>query len=168
MQRIKGQFFRIILAAIGGAVMGDLMRPVFDAISGAAPVNWAVSGRWFILALGGHPFVADIRTEAALPYEFAVGQIAYYVTSMIFAAFYVGFLYIWARRTSNLATGLIFGWATLVFPLLLQMPGMGFGIAGSANPAQATLVARALVHHTSFGLGLGIGCWVADRFVGPA
>jgi len=164
MRFIKNQFFRIILAAIGGALMGDLMRPVFEAVTGATPVNWAVSGRWFLLALSGHPFVGDIRTEASLPYEFAVGHIAYYVVSVIFAAVYVGLLYVLARRPSNLVTGLFFGWATLVFPLFLQMPGMGFGIAGSANPAQAMMVARALVHHSSFGLGLAIGCLIVDRF----
>lgn len=163
MNFIKSQYHRILFAAIGGAMMGNLMRPVFEAVSGSPPVNWSVSGRWFLLALSGHPFVANITAEAPFPGELYVGYGAYYVVSIVFAAVYVTMLHGWMKRPSNLVTGLLFGWATLVFPLLLQMPGMGFGIAGSESPAQIMIVSRALVHHTSFGIGLAIGCWLADR-----
>ncbi len=104
----------------------DVGRTIYQWATGFPPVHWSITGRWFLMVLSGQPYVPGIGKAPSLPHELLAGHAAYYTISLIFAAAYVIGLRVAGRRPS-LLNGLAFGWATLVFPFLVQMPLMGFG-----------------------------------------
>ncbi|WP_395687799.1 DUF2938 family protein [Aestuariivirga sp.] len=156
----------IITAAVA-ATTADAGRFVYQAISGMAPVNWSVSGRWFLMVLSGQPFVPDMAAAPALPHELLAGHAAYYTISLVFAAAYLLLLdRVW-KHPPSLLNGLAFGWVTMIFPFFIQMPAMGMGVFASHTATPLLIVLRTLVHHSSFGLGLALGAMAAGRIMGP-
>jgi hypothetical protein len=163
--RLAGTLLRIIVIALVAATFADIGRTLYGWLTGTPGANWALSGRWFLMVFDGHPFTPNIAAEPPLPFEYAVGYGAYYAVSLIFAAAYVILFEAILRRPAGLRNGLAFGLATIVFPLLVQMPAMGSGFFGLNTPMPLAIFGRTLVQHSCFGLGLGAGALLASRLV---
>jgi hypothetical protein len=155
--------FRIVFAAFIAAMAADAGRYLYHLVTGFPLVNWSISGRWFLMVLGGQIYVPDMSAAPALPHELIAGRLGYYTIAISFAAVYLFLVERVLKRPPGLASGLLFGWATLVFPLFLQMPAMGLGILASATETPLLIVLRTVVHHTCFGLFLPVGAALADR-----
>jgi hypothetical protein len=152
-----------IIAGLVAASMADAGRYLYQLLSGFPPVDWSVSGRWFLMVLNGEPYVPNIRLAPALPYELLVGHFAYYSISLVFAGLYLLCLKNIFQRKPNLGNGLMFGLITLFFPLFVQMPAMGMGVLALNVPTTLLVLMRTVVHHSSFGIGLALGAIFADR-----
>lgn len=163
--RLAGTLLRIIVIALVAATFADIGRTLYGWLTGTPGANWSLSGRWFLMVFEGHPFTPNIATEPALPHEYAVGYSAYYAVSLVFAAAYLIVFEGVLRRPLGLVNGLAFGLATIVFPLLVQMPAMGSGFFGLKTQMPLAIFGRTLVQHTCFGLGLGAGALIASRLV---
>ena len=150
---------RILITGLAAATAADLGRTIYQWVTGFPTVNWSVTGRWFLMVLQGQPYVPNIGAAPALPNELLAGHAAYYTISVIFAAAYLLLLKM-MKREPTLLSGLLFGWVTMAFPFLVQMPLMGMGVMASATATPALIIGRTLVHHSSFGLGLAIGAMV--------
>lgn len=157
---------RILITGLAGATAADIGRTVYQALTGFPPVNWSVTGRWFLMVLLGQPYVPDIGAAPALPHELIAGHAAYYTISVVFAAVYLLVLKLLGRRPT-LWNGLAFGWVTMAFPFLVQMPLMGMGAFASATAMPGLIIGRTLVHHSSFGLGLGLAGWLTRGRASP-
>ena len=151
----------ILVTGLAGATAADIGRTLYQWVTGFPPVNWSITGRWFLMVLQGQPYVPGIGKAPSLPHELLAGHAAYYTISLIFAAAYVIGLRVAGRRPS-LLNGLVFGWATLVFPFLVQIPLMGLGVFAHLTQTPGLIIGRTLVHHSSFGLGLALGAMLAD------
>jgi len=153
---------RILVTGLAGATAADIGRTIYQWATGFPPVNWSVTGRWFLMVLQGQPYVPDVGTAPSLPHELIAGHAAYYTISVAFAAAYLTLLKA-TKREPSLWSGLVFGWVTMAFPFLVQMPLMGMGVLASATSMQGLIIGRTLVHHSSFGLGLAIGALATAR-----
>jgi hypothetical protein len=162
MRRAFPSPFTILVTGLAGATAADIGRTIYQALTGFPPVNWSITGRWFLMVLQGEPYVPNIGQAASLPGELVVGHVAYYTISVVFAAAYLTLLMLMKRKPS-LLSGLLFGWVTMVFPFLVQMPLMGMGVLASATATPWLIIGRTLVHHSSFGLGLAVGAFVMRR-----
>lgn len=153
--------FRMLCTGLMAPTAADLGRTLFQWATGFPPVNWSITGRWFLMVFSGQPHVPGIATAPALPHELLAGHAAYYIISMIFAAAYlVGLAFL--GRSPSLANGLVFGLATVAFPFLVQMPLMGMGAFAMDTATPVLILIRTLVHHSTFGLGLAFGAQLAD------
>lgn len=165
--RLAGTLFRIVVIALTAATFADAGRTLYGWLTGTPGANWSLSGRWFLMVFEGHPVTPNIAAEPALPFEYAVGFGAYYAVSLAFAAAYLALFEGLMKRPLGLANGLAFGLATIVFPLLVQMPAMGSGFFGLNTPIPLAIFGRTLVQHSCFGLGLGagalLGMWLLNR-----
>ena len=150
---------RILITGFAAATAADSGRTIYQALTGFPAVNWSVTGRWFLMVLQGQPYVANVGAAPALPHELIAGHAAYYTISVIFAGVYLLLLKA-TKREPSLWNGLLFGWVTMAFPFLVQMPLMGMGVLASATATPWLIIGRTLVHHSSFGLGLAIGAMV--------
>ena len=157
--------FRSLIAGLAAATAADAGRTLYQLATGFPPVNWSVSGRWFLMVLSGQPYVPDIGAAPALPHELLAGHIAYYTISMVFAAAYLFALSQIFERKPSVRNGLLFGWITMIFPFFVQMPAMGMGVLASNTATPVLIMLRTLVHHSSFGLGLALGALLADRML---
>lgn len=151
--------FTVLVTGLSGATAADFGRAAYQWVTGFPPVNWSVTGRWFLMVLGGQPYVPDIGAAPSLPNELLAGHLAYYTIAVVFAGVYLTLLKL-MRREPTLWNGLLFGWVTMVFPFLVQMPLMGMGVLASAAATPGLIIGRTLVHHSSFGLGLAVGALV--------
>jgi hypothetical protein len=152
-----------IIAGLVAASMADAGRSLYQLLSGFPPVDWSVSGRWFLMVLNGEPFVPNIRIAPVLPYELLVGHLAYYTISLVFSGIYLFCLEKFFHRKPSLGNGLMFGLITLFFPLFIQMPAMGMGVLALNTPTTFLVLMRTVVHHSSFGFGLALGAMLAVR-----
>jgi hypothetical protein len=152
----------ILVTGLAGATAADVGRTVYQALTGFPPVNWSITGRWFLMVLGGLPYVSNIGAAPALPHELLAGHVAYYTISVIFAGVYLLLLRT-MKREPSLWNGLLFGWVTMAFPFLVQMPLMGMGVFASATAMPGLIIGRTLMHHSSFGLGMAAGAMVTRR-----
>jgi len=153
---------RTLVTGLAGATAADIGRTVYQAVTGFPPVNWSITGRWFLMVLQGQPHVPDIGTAPSLPHELIAGHAAYYTISVVFAGVYL-LLLKRMKRQPSLWNGLAFGAVTMAFPFLVQMPLMGMGVLAIATATPWLIIGRTLVHHTSFGLGLAIGAMLTTR-----
>ena len=150
---------RILITGLAGATAADIGRTVYQWVTGFPAVNWSLTGRWFLMVLQGQPYVANVGAAPSLPNELMAGHAAYYTISVIFAGVYLLLLKV-MKREPSLWNGLVFGWVTMAFPFLVQMPLMGMGVLANATATPLLIIGRTLVHHSSFGLGLAIGAMV--------
>jgi hypothetical protein len=157
--------FRSLMAGIAAATAADAGRTLYQLATGFPPVNWSVSGRWFLMALSGQPYVPNIGAAPTLPNELLAGHIAYYTISILFAAVYLLALSQIFKRKPSVRNGLLFGWITMIFPFFVQMPAMGMGILALNTTTPVLIMLRTVVHHSSFGLGLALGALLADRIL---
>lgn len=151
--------FTVLVTGLSGATAADFGRSAYQWATGFPPVNWSVTGRWFLMVLQGQPYVPDIGTAPSLPHELLAGHLAYYTIAVVFAGVYLALLGL-LKRPPTLWNGLLFGWVTMVFPFFVQMPLMGAGVLASATATPWLVIGRTLVHHSSFGLGLAVGALV--------
>jgi len=156
----------ILVTGLAGATAADVGRTLYQWATGFPPVNWSVTGRWFLMMLQGQPYVPGIGTAPSLPHELIAGHAAYYTISVAFAGVYLMVLKL-TKREPGLLNGLAFGLVTMAFPFLVQMPLMGMGVFASATAMPVLIIGRTLVHHSSFGLGLALGAMAAGRIMGP-
>ncbi len=163
--KLAGTLLRIIVIALTAATCADIGRTLYGWLTGTPGANWSLSGRWFLMVFDGHPVTPNITAEPSLPFEYAVGYSAYYAVSLIFATAYLILFEGLLRRPLGLLNGLAFGLATIVFPLLVQMPAMGSGFFGLNTQMPLAIFGRTLVQHACFGLGLGAGALIASRLV---
>ena len=152
----------ILVTGLAGATAADAGRTLYQWATGFPPVNWSVTGRWFLMVLQGQPYVPGIGTAPSLPHELIAGHAAYYTISVVFAGAYLMALKL-MRREPGLWNGLAFGLVTMAFPFFVQMPLMGMGVMASDTATPWLIIGRTLVHHSSFGLGLAIGAVVMGR-----
>lgn len=154
--------FTVLVTGLSGAAAADLGRTLYQWATGFPPVNWSITGRWFLMVLQGQPYVPDIGAAPSLPHELIAGHVAYYTISVVFAAAYFIVLKLMGRGPT-LWNGLAFGLVTMVFPFFVQMPLMGLGVLASHTTTPWLIIGRTLVHHSSFGLGLAVGALVMGR-----
>jgi hypothetical protein len=151
-----------ILIGLIATALVDLWALARLRISGVAPPNFRLVGRWFAYLPRGRFKHDSIAASPPLPYEHAIGWLMHYVVGIAFAGILLAIAGIdWARHPT-IVPALIVGIGTVVSPFFIMQPGMGMGIAASRTPDPWAARRRSLVAHTAFGLALYAGGWIAS------
>jgi len=146
----------LVAAAIGvgASLLMDGWNLLLKRALGIPSLSYCQLGRWLLHMPGGTFSHANITAAPQKRFECLAGWIAHYAIGIAFALVFV------ALRSGDwlahptLLPALLFGIATVVFPLFVMQPSLGLGIAASktAKPTQARL--KSLATHTVFGAGL--------------
>lgn len=128
---------------------------------GIPSLNYCLLGRWVCHMPSGvfrHP---NIATSPPKPHECPVGWVAHYTIGVMLALVFVGVFAPagWLARPT-LPPAMVYGLATVVFPLLIMQPSLGLGIASSRTPHPARARLKSLGTHLAFGLGLYVAALV--------
>ena len=143
-----------ILMGLGATLTFDLWGLFLKQALKIAPANICLVGRWLRYMPAGifkHSNIAAVPPKSA---ECTVGWIAHYLIGITFASAFVAIVgNSWLQHPTPLPA-IVFGIATVLAPLFIMQPALGFGFAASktSHPAQARL--RSLLNHTAFGVGL--------------
>ena len=138
---------------IGATLLMDAWNLMLRWLFGIRSLDYCMLGRWIRHMPTAFRHV-NIAAAAKRPGECVAGWTAHYSIGVSLALAFVLFSSAdWLKRPT-LSSALLFGLATLVFPLLVLQPALGLGIASSkaANPLQARV--KSFATHLVFGLGL--------------
>jgi hypothetical protein len=142
-----------IVIGIGATLLMDAWNLMLTRVAGLPSLDYCLLGRW-IRHMPTAFRHASIAAAAKLPGECAAGWLAHYSIGCSLA---LGFVLLassdWLARPT-LMPALLYGLATVAFPLFIMQPALGMGVASSkaARPAQAR--AKSVATHLVFGLGL--------------
>lgn len=142
--RVEG---RDILSAVaigaGGSLLMDVWNLFLKLAFGIPSLNYCLLGRWLSHMPGGTFRHASISSARSMRLECMAGWIAHYA---IGAGLAVGFLLVvsrdWLERP-QLLPAVLWGVATVAFPLFIMQPALGLGVAASRTPDPAQARAKA-------------------------
>ena len=144
-----------MLVGIGATILMDLWNLFLERAFGVPSLNYCLLGRWVGHMPSGVFRHASIAASPPKPHECAVGWIAHYTIGVTLAlVFVVVFAPAGWPARPTLLPALLYGLATLAFPLFVMQPSLGLGIASSRAPRPARARLKSLGTHFVFGLGL--------------
>ena len=155
-----------IAIGIGATLAMDLWNLFLKRAFGIPSLDYCLLGRWVSHMPAGTLRHASIAAAPPKPHECTVGWIAHYSIGVMMALVFVALTSgDWLTRPT-LLPALLYGLSTVVFPLFIMQPSLGFGVAASKtpNPTQARL--KSLVTHTVFGIALYV-CALGVSYVLP-
>jgi hypothetical protein len=152
-----------IAIGIGASIVMDLWNLLLKLAFNIPSLNYCLLGRWLRYMPGGTFRHAKITDVSQMPFECTVGWIAHYTIGIVFSLVFVVVMSGDWLESPTFLPALLYGIGTVVFPLFIMQPSLGFGIAAAKtpNPTQARL--KSLVTHAVFGAGLyvcalGLSC----------
>lgn len=142
------------LSGIGATVLIDLWAMLLRSAFGIASLNLCFLGRWVLHMPGGTLAHSSIAKAAPKSGECIAGWLSHYLIGVGLGGSFAllsgpGW---WANPTPW--QPIVFGVATVVMPLFLMQPALGFGVASSKAPNPTAARVKSLGTHTVFGLGL--------------
>jgi hypothetical protein len=143
-----------IAIGIGATLLMDIWNQFLKRAFGIPSLNLCLLGRWLGHLPSGTVRHARITSSPEKRHECVLGWIAHYTIGVVFALVFVLLVtHDWLARPTPLPA-VIYGIATVVFPLFVMQPAFGLGVASSRtpNPTQARL--KSIATHTVFGIGL--------------
>ena len=145
----------IILIGVAATAIMDAWLLVLSRL-GLAATNWRLVGRWVGQMRNGrltHPSIAQATPVRG---EHALGWFTHYAVGIAYAVALVGFVGAGWTSQPTILPALLFGLATVVVPLFVMQPAMGYGFAGSKTQSPFKTFLRSLANHGAFGAGLYI------------
>ena len=142
------------IIGLGATAAIDLWNLLLKRAFGVSSLSYCLLGRWLSHMPGGtfrHPSIGAARPK---PLECAVGWLAHYSIGVAFAVLFVAVVSPSWLRDPTLVPAMLFGIATVVFPLFVMQPALGLGVAASRAPNPPAARLKSLGTHAVFGLGL--------------
>ena len=139
---------------IGASLLMDAWNLFLKRAFGIPSLDYCLLGRWILTMPEGKFSHPSIATAPQKRLECAVGWVAHYTIGVVFALVFVGLAPRGWLGQPTLIPALLFGVATVVFPLFLLQPSLGLGIASSRTPRPARARLKSLMTHIVFGIGL--------------
>jgi len=159
----------LVFSLIGAIIMGLGATVTFDGWAWLLkkafqipPSNICLVGRWLGYMPVGTFRHANIGSTPPRQGECRLGWIAHYSIGITFAMAFVALVGSSWLRHPTLVPALLFGIVTVLAPLFIMQPLMGYGIAASRAPDPLQARLRSLMNHTAFGVGLYFFGWLAN------
>lgn len=144
---------QVVGIGIGATVAMDLWLAVLQKF-GAATLNFDLVGRWVGHLFRGQLRHKSIRESSRIPGERAWGWLTHYAVGMAFGGMLVAAQGLHWLQNPSPGPALAVGMATVLAPLLIMQPAMGYGWASSKTPTPLKSCIRSLANHAVFGFGL--------------
>ena len=153
---------------VGASLLMDAWNLLLKRAIGIPSLSYCLLGRWLLHMPEGTFSHSSISAAQEKRFECPVGWLAHYSIGVAFA---LGFLALqsgdWLARPT-LLPALLYGIATVVFPLFIMQPALGLGIAASRTPKPTQARLKSLATHTVFGVGLYLCALVVGQLLPAA
>ena len=144
---------KIIAIGIGATLILDIWNFILSLLD-IKSLNYRFVGRWIGNFVNGKFYHNNIMQAPAIQNELFIGWTAHYLIGISFS-----FLLIivfgngWLSKPL-IIPAIIIGFATVIFPLFIMQPALGFGIASSNLPNPLIRVLKSIITHLVYGSGL--------------
>ena len=153
---------------VGASLLMDAWNLFLKRTFSIPSLSYCLLGRWLLHMPEGTFLHASITAAPQKRFECTVGWLAHYAIGVVFALVFVALESgDWLARPT-LLPALIYGIATVVFPLFIMQPSLGLGIAASKTPKPMQARLKSLVTHTVFGVGLYLCALVVSHLLPAA
>jgi hypothetical protein len=154
-----------IAIGIGATLLMDLWNLFLKRAFGIPSLNYCFLGRWVLHIPGGTFRHDSIAKAAPRRYECEMGWVTHYTIGISLAIVFVALVSAnWLSRP-RLMPALLYGFATVVFPLFVLQPALGLGVASAKTPNPTKARLKSLGTHFVFGIGIYLSALALSRFV---
>lgn len=143
----------------GATLLTDLWNLGLKVFFGIPSLDFCLLGRWLLHMPSGTFMHTSIAAAPGRRFECIVGRTAHYSIGIALAFIFIVLVTGEWLALPTLLPALLYGIATVVFPLFIMQPSFGLGIAGARTPKPVRTRLKSLMTHTIFGFGLW-GCAV--------
>ena len=150
-----------IVIGIGATAVMDAWAMLMKLLFRMTSLDYCLVGRWLLHLRDGTLTHHTIINADAQAMECPLGWVAHYVTGVAFALLLTLITAGQWLAGPDPVSALLFGIATVVFPLFVLQPCLGFGIAGRRTPKPLITRLKSLMAHASFGIGLYLSALLA-------
>lgn len=147
--------FKIIAIGIGATLILDIWNFLLDLI-GVKSLDYRFVGRWIGHFTNGKFLHNNIMKTTAIQNELLIGWTVHYLTGISFSFLLVIVFGKGWLVEPLLVPAMIVGLVTVVFPLFIMQPALGFGIASSKQSDPIVRVLKSIMTHLVYGSGLFI------------
>ena len=144
-----------LVLGLSATLIMDLLGWLRSSVFKIPSFNYAYLGRFFLILKDNEKGYRNITQAPEQKFERLIGWGFHYMTGIIFAL-----IYTYIDHSNNtletFISSILFGISTVLFPLLLIQPILGFGFFASKTPDQWISIKNSFVAHLNFGVGLFI------------
>ena len=153
------------LMGIGASLLMDAWNLLLRRVTGIRSLDYCLLGRWLLHMPGGTSLHASITAAPPKRHECVVGWVAHYSIGIAFALVFLAIQSGDWLAHPTLLPALLFGIATVVFPLFIMQPALGLGIASARTPKPTQARLKSLATHTVFGVGMYLCALVVSHLL---
>ncbi|PWA04478.1 DUF2938 family protein [Flavobacterium psychrotolerans] len=145
---------KTILIGTGATIAIDCFT-FMVSLFGKTPRDILFVGRWLACMPKGKFLHHTIIETPSIANELIVGRIAHYCIGITFAFLLIIIMYgeKWLLKPT-LCPALIVAIITLITPIFILQPALGFGIGFFNMPQQVQLISKTILIHAIYGFGL--------------
>lgn len=149
-------------SALGVVATGllDVWSLGLKAVSGVAPPDFGLVGRWFGHIVKGRYRHDSIAKASPVRAERFIGWTLHYLIGIAFAFVLLAFAGIDWLDDPTFLPAIVIGISSVMAPFLILQPGMGLGVAASRTPRPWIARLRSLINHAVFGAALYVAGWM--------
>ena len=151
-----------IVAGVAATMVMDILGSVSRRIGLTAGASGKWVGRWYLGMAHGQFWHTDISIVPEQPQETQAAMTGHYLIGIVLAIAYFVSVELLGIDQDNFLTAVGFGIATVIFPLFLVYPALGFGIMGLRCPLAMKPVITSFANHLFYGLGLWLSAVVIE------
>ena len=136
------------------SIIMDVFLNSYFYLTGHPLNTLAPVGRYFLYTLSGHFITEPIGMVPQMKYEILAGQIIHFGLGILYAFIYLAFVQKKLYKKAKISITLLYSWALMVMPMVIQSKLFGDGFFHSNNPHMLKALLMTLFVHTSFGIGI--------------
>ena len=146
-------FLNIIAIGVGATLILDIWNFLLNIV-GIKSLDYRFVGRWIGHFANGRFLHNNIMKTTSLQNELLIGWTTHYLIGISFSFLLVIVFGKGWLVEPLFVPAIIIGLATVVFPLFVMQPALGFGIASINLPNPIVRVLKSIVTHLVYGSGL--------------
>ena len=153
---------KIITIGIGATLILDIWNYLLGLFN-IKSLDYRFVGRWIGNFVNGKFYHSNIMTTSPVQNELFIGWTVHYLIGISFSfVLIIVFGNGWLEKPL-LVPAILIGLATVIAPLFIMQPALGFGIASSNLPNPIIRVLKSIITHLVFGTGLYLSALLINK-----
>ena len=153
---------KISTIGVGATLMLDIWNYLLGLFN-IKSLDYRFIGRWIGNFVNGKFYHSNIMITPPVQNELFIGWAAHYLIGISFSfVLIIVFGNEWLEKPL-LVPAILIGLATVIAPLFIMQPALGFGIASSKLPNPIVRVLKSIITHLVYGTGLYLSALLVNK-----
>lgn len=153
---------KISAIGVGATLILDLWNFLLGRF-GIKSLDYRFVGRWIGNFVNGKFYHSNIMMTPPVQNELFIGWAAHYLIGISFSFMLIMVFGNGWLEKPLLLPAILIGLATVIAPLFIMQPALGFGIASSNLPNPIVRVLKSIITHLVYGIGLYLSALLINK-----